>query len=798
MSRIFLFLTFLLLFLVSIPGLTFLNNTSFALDKSSQIKGRVIDAETKSSIEFAQIILYHQSDTLPIQITASDAEGEFTFINLQAGSYRVNVRFMGFRKHTSLPFTLSGTATTFQMEPISLEIESQALGEITVRSNAGKPSYRIDKKTIYVENQLSGAGGTAYDLLHKLPSVTLKPDGQIAIHGNSNLLVYINGKPSSMKGTELLEYTVASEVKKIELITSPSAKYDASGSGGIINLITKKKSLDGFNGNIMVAADHLGGYSSDVLLNYKHNKFSFFTGFDNNKRRNEGDVDYVTNYLSDQTHFTQTGIQKSQRTNTGFRAGLDYLSEQNDKISLSGHSGTFETDNNGDWQTIKTGSPQNTAVRNSTTDRNNRQGNYSGADVTYEHKFKTPGRSVSISALWNTLNFDDQYLNLISDVTGNEQMKQLTLLDKKYNNYQINADYTTPTGKAGNLEIGSQFTFNDERESYQSSLSNPSRSVVVNQGTRFNGMVGAVYGTWQLKIRRFELKAGLRTEYFDRKMKTLYDSYPLYHMDLYPSLNSSFKIDSTQEILLNFTRRTDQLKTIQLDPLLRWYNFYNVMTGNPNLKNEITDKIALDYLVNLHNLTFSSELYFYNTSNKIEVIQSLYHDDIIQNRYENMGSEKTVGIEFNVGWTVNSWFNLYEKLDFIDSRLDVRLDQLAQKRSYRQGYSVTTADFTITPNTLLEADFSYYSPAMTAQSNIDRVFLAGISFRQMFLNKRLTFTLTGRDVLGLYRKVEHVRGTAFDQEMTTRNKFPIRFSLSYKFNSYKRDERRIAKAPPAE
>ncbi len=798
MGRIFLNLTFLLLLLIPLPGLTFLNKTSFALDKSSQIRGRVIDAETKSSIEFAHVLLYLQPDTIPFQITASDSKGEFLFDHLPTGEYVVKVHFMGFKSFTTSPLIVKEGAAIFRLGPIPLQIGSLALGEVTVQAKAGNTFYQLDKKTIYVGDQMSGAGGTAYDLLHKLPSVTLNPDGQIAIHGNSNLLVYINGKPSSMKGTELLQYTVASEVKKIELITSPSAKYDASGSGGIINLITKKSSLEGFSGNVQVAADHLGGYSSDLLLNYNYKKFSFFTGIDHNKRKNEGDVEYVTNYLSDQTHFTQSGIQKSQRTNTGFRAGVDYLPNKTDKFSLSGHSGAFETDNNGDWQTVKTGTSPNTAILNSSIDRNNRPGSYSGADVTYVHKFKTHGKSVSISMLWNTLNFDDQYLNLISDETGNEQMKQSTQLDKKNNNYQINADYTAPTGKVGKLEIGYQFSFNNEQENYQSSLSNPPPPVVTTQKTRFNGMVGAGYGTWQYKIRKFELKAGLRAEYLNREMKTLYDRYPQHQLDLYPSLNSSFKIDTTQEILFNYTRRTDQLKTIQLDPLPRWYNFYNVMMGNPDLRNEITDQVSFDYLVNLHNLTLNSELYYYNTANKIEVIQSLYQDGIIQTRYENMGSEKTLGIEFNVGWKVNSWFRLSEKLDFIGSRLDVRVDQLSQKRSYHQGYSVTTADFTLTPTTLLEADFSYYGPAMTAQTNIDQVYLAGVSFRKMFFKKSLIFTLTGRDVPGWYRKVEHVKGAGFDQVITTCNKFPIRFSLSYNLNRFRRDARRVAKVPLTE
>jgi len=798
MGRILLHLVFLFLYIVPIPGLTIFHHTILAIDKSFLIKGKVVDAETKVAVQFADIALICEKDSVPLRLTATNARGEFAFNHLDPAVYTLTVHFMGFRKYFSGPISLSGNETEIKLEAIALEIETVALNEVTVKSGKKAPFYQLDKKTIYVENQLSGAGGTALDLLHKLPSVTQKPDGQIAIHGNSNLLVFINNKPSSMKGTELLEYTVAADVKKIELITSPSAKYDASGSGGIINLITKKSSLDGVNGNVMVAADQLGGYSSDLLLNYKKDKLNFFTGIDHNRRRNEGDVDYETNYLSDQTHFTQTGEQKSQRLNTAFRTGVDYQPSLTDKISLSGHLGTFETTNNADWQTVQSSLVFNTSVQNSATDSNDRQGTYSGADITYEHNFKKQGKSVSVSALWNAMDYDDHYLNLVSDLDGHELMKQSTFLDKRYNNYQINTDYLTPTGKRGILELGYQLVFNNEKEHYQSEMTQQPPPVVSSQETEFKGVIGAGYGTWQLKINKLDIKTGLRAEYLNREMKTSDKSYPVHQFDLYPSLNSSYKIDTTQEIILNYSRRTDQLKTIQLDPLPRWYNFYNVMIGNPNLINEITDKIAIDYLVNFSKLTLVNEIYLYHTADKIEVIQSIYQDKTIQNRYENTGTEKTWGFEINANWSACNWLRLSEKLDFIDSQLEVKLEPIAVLKRYQQWYSVTTAEFTISPSMMLELDFSYYGPAMTAQSSVDECYLAGLSFRKTFLDRKLTFTLSGRDVLGVYKKVEHIQGTDFNQVMTMDNRLPVRFSLSYKFNNYKRNERRVAKSPLTE
>ena len=796
MSRIFLSLSLTLLLSVPLPGFKFFNKVSFALDKPSLIKGRVIDAETKANLEFVSILLFHPNDSLPLQIAISDARGEFHFKNIQPGNYSLHLSLLGFKNYTTRTFNLTGKEAEFQLDPISIHMDTRTLNEVTVQARAGATSYRLDKQTIYTENQLSGAGGSASDLLHKLPSVTQSPDGQIAIHGNTNLLVFINGKPSSMKGNELLENTSASEIKKIELITSPSAKYDASGSGGIINLITKKNMADGFNGNIMVAGDHLGGNASDFLLNYKYKKISFFSGIDINKRRNEADIDYVTHFLSNLSDFTETGVQKSQRTNTGIRAGVDYLPNENNKLLFSSNFGSFQTNNDGDWHTLQTTSGN--SIAGAATDGDKRTGHYSGADATFEHKYGSTGKAISISALWNSLKYDDQYLNQLNNATGTGSMSQTTELNKTYDNYQFNLDFNTPTGKAGNFETGLQVTVNREKEDYLSTLSGQSTQVVTTQNTNYSGSVEAGYATWRLKLKRLDFKAGMRGEFLDRSLSTLQSNYPLHRFDLYPSLNVSYKIDSIQDLLFNYSKRTDQLKTIQLDPLPRWYDFYNVTMGNPTLQNEITNKVCADYLVNLRKFTLVNELYYYSTTDKIEVIRSLYHDNIIQNRYENMGTEKTLGVEINANWIVNSWLRLDEKLDFIDSRLEVKMDQVTQNKEYQQCYSVTSAGIILNPTLSVEAEFGYYGPSLTAQSKIMECYLGGLSIRKSFLNKKLSVTFSGRDVLRLYKRTEQILGSDFSQTYSTHNKFPIRLSIAYKFNHFSRDERKSAKAPPAE
>jgi hypothetical protein len=194
----------------------------------------------------------------------------------------------------------------------------------------------------------------------------------------------------------------------------------------------------------------------------------------------------------------------------------------------------------------------------------------------------------------------------------------------------------------------------------------------------------------------------------------------------------------------------------------------------------------------------ASELFYVSSIGKIEIVRSIYKAEIVRNQYENIGNEQTLGLEMNTNWQIFKWLKLNEKFDLISSNIDVRLESIKESRAYKQWYSVTTAGITINPTTNLELDFTYISPALTAQSNIDQLYMAGITFRKMFFHNKLSFTFSSRDALGTFKQVEHINGEDFNQKITTINKLPFRFALSYKFNKYKRDERRVAKSPATE
>jgi hypothetical protein len=261
-------------------NLVYGNSINSSSGNESRIKGRVVDAETKAPIEFANVLLFQKDDSIHLNQTMTEKNGYFTIGNIPTGKYFITVSYIGYCKEKTNLLEVTGENRTFNIDVITLKVDVKNIENIIVQAKKRKPSIIIDKTIISVDDLPHSEGGTAIDVLRKLPSITQTPDGEITVHGSTDFLVLINGKPTSLKGNEMLHYIPAGEILKVELIGSPTAKYDASGSGGIINIITKNTFNNGISGNVNVSVDQLGGYSSDLLFNYKNEKINLFAGKD--------------------------------------------------------------------------------------------------------------------------------------------------------------------------------------------------------------------------------------------------------------------------------------------------------------------------------------------------------------------------------------------------------------------------------------------------------------------------------------------------------------------------------------
>jgi len=248
------------------------------LTKNGKIKGKIIDAESKTPMEYANVAIYNKRDSKLVSGGIADGAGVFEISELPFGAYYVEANFIGFEKTTIDNIKIIPNSTTVDMGTIELAASSKEIGTVDVVAERNRIEYKIDKKVINVSQDINAAGGTAVTVLENTPSVEVDIDGNVSLRGSSSFTVLIDGRPSILSGSDALKQIPSSAIENIEIITNPSVKYDPDGMAGIINIVMKKNILAGFNGILNVNAGTGKKYGTDLTLNYKTKKYNLFFG----------------------------------------------------------------------------------------------------------------------------------------------------------------------------------------------------------------------------------------------------------------------------------------------------------------------------------------------------------------------------------------------------------------------------------------------------------------------------------------------------------------------------------------
>ena len=300
------------------------------------IKGKIMDAETDSPVEFASVALYSLKDSSLITGVISGSDGSFTLKELPFGKYYIVAKFMGYDQLKRNEIMLTPRQITSDLGNLSLKQSARELDEVEIVADQAHVEYRIDRKVINVGQDINAATGTAVDILENTPSVNVDIDGNVSLRGSSNFTVLIDGKPSPLSGSDALQQIPASAIRNIELITNPSAKYDPDGMAGIINIVSKKNALRGLSGIVNATLGTGDKYSGDFLLNYKMDKLNVYAGATYRDQTFGGEMNSVKEYyntLTDESSYDESfGTRDRIRSSNEFKLGMDY--SINDKNSI--------------------------------------------------------------------------------------------------------------------------------------------------------------------------------------------------------------------------------------------------------------------------------------------------------------------------------------------------------------------------------------------------------------------------------------------------------------------------------
>lgn len=761
------------------------------------VKGLVYDAGSNYPMEFTTVALKTLPDSALVTGTITDVNGFFRLKDIPQGNYFLAISFMGYDDFESEPFELNAQQPFRDYGQIRMQPSEAFLREVVVSADRPTMSYQIDKKVINVSQLHTSASGTAVEVLENIPSVTVSIEGDVSLRGSSSFTVLIDGKPTILDASDVLNQIPASQIESIEIITNPSARFNPDGVAGIINIVMKKNQLQGINGVMNLSAGTPGRYGADMLLNYRKDRVNVFFGADYNKRlfegnsirRNETYEENLTSFLNSDGDYTNRGNSLS------LRGGFDFTINPSSSFSLGYRFNDRERGSASDRLFSEWTSVNPDPIVYSSFEDGGRGGYSHSLSLDYKLDFNQQGHGILAQVVLETSDSEDNSINLLLNNQRDTLSGQRSLEAGPSQEYTIKLDYTLPFSETQKLEAGYQTQIDLSDESNAFFELNPQTSGFVHNDdfskqVRYEHIVHSLYSTYSGSLNRFGYQLGLRTEYTDRLVDLLGEpqAFTINRWDLYPTVHFSFELPSEQQIMASYTRRLQRLRGWYLEPFYTWDDAFNVRIGNPALEPEYIDSYEVSYQYRFNNgNVLSTDLYYRITNNKIERVLSIFENEtnILLSSFDNVGKDYSLGTEIMMGFDPTSWWHF----DVMTNIYDYRQEGVLRGREYSASsfnWNVRlNNDFRISPSTRLQFRGMYNSPTVTAQGERTGYFETHAAIKQDFLDRDLSLTFQVRDVFGTVSRETILRDLEFYNFSRWNPDTPFfSLTLSYRINNY--------------
>ncbi|MBX2897676.1 MAG: TonB-dependent receptor [Cyclobacteriaceae bacterium] len=651
-----------------------LTSLSAFAQNNGRIIGVVMDAKSNQPVEFATIALT-DADGKTVNGTIADAKGKFVIEKIANGTYTASISFIGYETIHKTDLVLDGRKAEINLGTIKISEEATQLGEVVVEAQKDLVEERVDRTIYNAENDVTTRGGDATEVLKRVPMLSVDLDGNVSMRGSSNIMVLINNKPSTIMANSVadaLKQIPADQIKTVEVITSPSAKYDAEGSAGIINIITKKNTLEGLTLNVDAGAG-LRGSNLGLNGNYRRGKMGFsLGGFGraNYNVRGAFENKQFTTTQTSETYSYQSGQNRNQGLFGNYNLGWDYDIDKKNSLAASVR---FGVRNNQSFQDnlISQIYRNDALISNSLRDVNtNDLSNNMDMNFTYTRLFDKPQREFSVLAMYSRNNRNNDFTNTIYNADTEGIFQRLKNLNDGVNEeYTLQVDYQTPVGDNQLFEIGAKDIKRKVLSDFQLFTAAGATGAYVPEtdASRSNQLnydqdVVSGYMSYTYSAKSgYSFKGGARYEYtiinaFTRTEANI--DIPEYGV-LVPSFNASKKLKKGT-VKASYNRRIQRPSIQFLNPNVQNANPLSETVGNPKLDPEFTNNFELGYSTFIKGTSLNLTGFVRNSNNAIQSLRQVVRDSVIQTTYGNLGIENAYGasifsnisvgkLSFNVG-----------------------------------------------------------------------------------------------------------------------------------------------------
>ncbi len=679
--------------------------------------GKIIDSATNKPIDAASVqLVQNKFDSVTkkkkdviVSGMLTSKKGEFSLENLSVMvSYKLRISAIGYKtieRKAAFELNMSGakngdyssmiSAVDKDLGNIKMEVDAQQLQDVTVASSKGLLTMSVDRKIFNVEKNLTSVGGTAVDVMKNVPSVNVDIDGNVLLR-NAAPQIFVDGRPTTMT----LEQIPADAISTIEVITNPSAKFDASGGGaGILNIVLKKNRKVGYNGNVRASIDSRGKPSFGGDFNLKQQKVNFFASTQIGFRKSISTVkttrkDYIEDTVA---YLTQTNGPVGEGVFGFGRLGMDYFIDNRNTISLSGNYSRGHFDNIDSINIVRDTDyvsiiKSDYGYRNSNSHFNFRN---AGTTLSFKHNFAKANKELTADAYYNysksdnTNDFATQYFYTNTSPKAPTQYQQ-SVGGSTTKLITLQTDYVNPITPTTKFETGLRAAFRDFSSFNNNFIKAPNGEYIplpgLNNNYKFTDHVLAAYGTFSQQIKKFSYNIGLRVEsskYEGTLINTGQQFSNEYPFSLFPSAFTTYKINDKEDMQLNYSRKINRPNFFQLIPFYDYSDSLNISKGNPNLQPEFTNSLEFSYQNQIaagHNLLAS--VYFKNTNNLIT--RYIYKDanpnpykldSILITSYANASRSYTYGLELTSKDKITKWWNLTTNINLF--HVTINADNIA-------------------------------------------------------------------------------------------------------------------------
>ena len=776
------------------------------------VRGYVYDAQSSQPMDYVTVRVFQAATGEMQKGGFSDEKGFFRITGLPEGSYRLLVTYVGYDS-LQMSFVVTAKNPAVNLKQLKITQNQKVLKTVNVVSQRSQMTLDVDKKVFNVDQSLTTAGSSASELLETIPSVEVDNEGNVSLRGNTNVTIWIDGKPSGLTADnqgQILEQMPAENIEKIEVVTNPSAKFSPEGSSGIINIVLKKDRRRGYYGSVQgggsVDRDGHWGGNLNANINYNTRKWDTYLnlGFRHGVfARHEQTLRTNLDANGDSVYFLNQYAHPVNRGNHLFaRGGVTYHLTDNDRFSLDlmGNLGGRGGENLNLYTSNVIGLYDTSWRRNTEDDRN-----YGGsASLGYQHKFSSTSQLDLLAShnQWNMKN-DAIYLQTYDAAytTDSSCQEQKNGVYAKF--WTLQADYTNQLTKQIRVEAGYKGEWQAE-ESPVNTFTGANPSALVENHALYNDYfydrnVQALYGTFSHKINKFGYQVGLRGEYTGVKTQSLAygesrssaPSYDTAYFNFFPSLYLSYALPRNNEIQVNYSRRISRPRGDRLNSFVRLQDTMNISFGNPYLVPEYSNALEFNYLKNWKLHTVSLSLYYRNTDNVIQRIR--YRDgQVMKSTHVNVAHEERTGLELISKNTLFKMLDLTTTLNFYYNTLDAFTywpsDNPTQVVSDPGNESFTwnarmLGSFILPANFSLQLTASYDAPRLVAQGKRLANFGLDAGLRKSFFDKKLSFNVNVRDLFNTRKWHTLTEGDGFYQDYEGWRGRHIRFSMSYQFGN---------------